>query len=126
MRLIALIVVVVAAFLLHSCGCGVPCPHPQPAVTVKITTDSGNEVPGVSVVTSDGKAARCSEEFDFNHAFLDTSCRIGSEPGTYLLTIGAPGYKTESRAVEVAGVNEICACSNMKPVTLDVKLSPES
>lgn len=51
---------------------------------------------------------------------------IPGPPGTYTLTVTAPGYQTLQRTVEVQGTNPPCGCPTPQTEHVTVVLLPAS
>ncbi|MGC4113943.1 MAG: hypothetical protein QM765_04655 [Myxococcales bacterium] len=125
MRFILATLGAVAALGLSGCGdCRLfaTCPAIEnSAVVLNIRATDGSSVTGVTIVTAGGDQTTCNDVDGYY-----TSCAIFGGPKTYTLTIRAPGYRTETRTVEVLPDNDLCACINMKSVTIDIQLVKET
>lgn len=113
--------VVLVASLAAACGSDVclelPCAIPT-AVKVNVSS-AGSGVPpaGVFVTVSNGEAS-CNQDSPI------TNCIVLGGAGHYDLQIGAPGFQTVTKAVDVSQQGR-CGCA-VNTVTLDVQLSPQA
>jgi hypothetical protein len=94
-----------------------PCPLPV-AIEIAISTSSSTTaIPGAFVQVA-GNTVPCS-------AGPATTCVIVGTSGTYALDIGAPGFQTVHRSVEVSGTNAGCnTCGSVDTQHLAVALVP--
>ena len=93
-----------------------PCPLPT-AVTIHLTAaGTGNPVPG-AVIFSTGpvEGVRPCNPFD---------CTVLGGPGTYTVTVSAPGFQSAERTVTVRGAIPPCGCYWTETVRLDIALVP--
>jgi hypothetical protein len=106
-----------------SCGGGSaecltrPCPQ-QVTVTITVTSSiSGASVPGSFVQNAPSDPYPCNRS-------PGTTCAVYGSPGTYELDIGAPGFQTVHRSVDVPGTTPACGCSTVEAQHLDIALVP--
>jgi hypothetical protein len=95
-----------------------PCALPV-AITVSVTSSAFVAgIPGAFVqATGFGSPLPCNEA-------PGATCIILGSLGTYELDIGAPGFQTVHRTVQVSGTTPTCGCSMPDAQHLDVVLSP--
>lgn len=96
-----------------------PCPLPT-AITVTVTSSvTGDSVPGAFVqMNAQSGPEPCTLS-------PGTTCDVPGGAGTYDLTIGAPGYETVHRTVDVPVERAAkCGCGSPETQHLDVALAP--
>ena len=111
------------ALALSAISCGTdpcliaPCPLPF-AVTITVTSSiSGASVNGSFVQNPPSDPLPCNGS-------PGTTCAVFGSAGTYQLDIGAPGFQTVHRTVEVQGTTPECGCPTVETTQLDVALVP--
>lgn len=114
--------VAVLALVLFIPGCGgtdycpaLPCALPI-AITLQVSAQSSaGPVPGATVDVSGplGGTLPC-----------DSSCSILGPPGSYSLTVSAPGYQSTQRTVDVTGSVPSCGCATSETQDVSVALAP--
>jgi hypothetical protein len=113
-----------AALALPAMSCGgsaeclnAPCPL-QIAVTITVTSSiSGASVTGSFVQNGPSGPYSCNGS-------PGTTCAVFGSAGTYQLDIGAPGFQTVHRSVDVPGTTPACGCSTVEAQHLDIALVP--
>lgn len=95
-----------------------PCAQPI-AITVSVTSSvSAAGIEGAFVrATGYSTALPCSQT-------PGTTCSILGDAGNYALDIGAPGFQTVHRTVQVLGTTPRCGCPNIETQHLAVALVP--
>jgi hypothetical protein len=91
-----------------------PCPFPM-AITVTITsTVPALPIGEAFVESSIGGPSSC----------IRATCTVMGTPGKYELNIGATGFQTTHRTVNVTGTNPRCGCPRVDVQHLNVALTP--
>lgn len=118
-----ILVAVAALMLTSSCGDGVcpavPCPV-SIAVEVNVASSGGAQVPGLSVaVTGPSGTVPCQTSGA-------TQCMVSGSRGTYQLDIGAPGFQSVHRTVQVtsSGTHGCNTCDIVDTQHLNITLAP--
>jgi hypothetical protein len=111
----------VGLFALAACGSEVQCvyyPCPAPfAVRASVTAANGAQLTGVFTATSSGSNP-CQ-------AGTPVMCLVPGGPGHYEFDVGAPGFKTVHRSVDVGGTGAGCnTCGNVETQQIAVVLDP--
>ena len=103
------------------------CPHTCGACAPPITLHVRSEDPtraggGVAV---DGDSALCFMQADYSECLVWTPDPTYSEPGSYELTVTAPGHEPQTVSVNVPASSGGCCDCGYEPVMVDVTLVPE-
>lgn len=112
----------VLALVLFVPACGgtdycpaLPCALPV-AIALHVSAQgSSGSVPGAAVDVSGPVSGTLS---------CDSSCSILGPPGSYSLTVTAPGYQSTQRTVDVAGMVPSCGCATAETQDVSVALAP--
>jgi hypothetical protein len=112
--------------LLSACGSDVcvapPCIE-SIAVNVNVTGAAGVPLSGVFVMVTapNERSGSCQQGASL------TNCFVPGGGGHYELQIGATGFQTVTRAVDVSeNAGPRCGCGTVQTVTLGVQLSPQT
>ena len=112
-----------AGLLLGAAACGewgdciqTPCPLPT-AIVVMVTRPAGGTIAElfVDVATPIKTRIPCDQ--------VTGRCTIPGHAGTYLITVGAPGYQSAQRSVTVPRVRATTACGCDGVATQQVQLA---
>lgn len=117
---------------LWACGVGsdaggahcisVPCPEPW-AVRLTVTSAAGGPVPGATIAVTGAMlgGGPCNVGADA------TMCDVPGGPGTYAMTVTAPGYQTASITVKVPGQTATgCGCTTAQTQDTSLVLTPQA
>jgi hypothetical protein len=100
-----------------ACGgesCVVPPCAPPLAVTLTLKSAGGNPIAGAYLKTADGSSRPCN-----------AGCAIAGYRGSYTFEVGAPGYQTVTKTVDVTGKDaEDCGCPRVDTQQLTITLLP--
>ncbi len=111
-------VAVLALALLPACSgtdcLALPCAAPI-AIRLQVSAQgSTGSVPGATVDFAGPMSGTLP---------CDSSCTIVGLPGSYSLTVSAPGYQSSQRSVDVAGISPSCGCATAETQDVSIVLA---
>lgn len=119
------VLALVSTFILTSCGGDGACFVPPCAPPLAVIANVSSSLPGKAVDSVFVRVNGSSSLPAFCGGSSTVTCYIGGSGGTYELDIGAPGFQTIHRTVNVgAEAGQPCGCDRVNTETISVALVP--